>query len=676
MRLVSILMCGVMAAALAGCSDLEKEANVMFVEAANIVQAASNLDSVAKYKAYTDAKAKIDQLGAEEFKGTQASLKVASQEKIGGLSSSELSQEIERLSGTNAVCGSIRSQECISRIIGSSASEFGMGGNAERRLPSLLTRLELAGRTEEARKLFGEFAQKVGRPEIAAQIPRIVPELLRDDFKTLVPSLSTEERVLLYRRAMNLKDVQWDPRMKSDIMETILKGGNWVANPADALSMLDEISDPQKRANIAFAIMDDVSGLSGSEEEADFLRKLIALVSPDKQAEALAKIASKSKENFATILKVLPDEAAGMEVRKAVGLGSWNAADRLDFLLQLPPEILRNRTYQVIAAALENKDRREEVLKLLASLDGVSEANNPSMLLYPMARDVIEGTGDFSKLPELAHASLSSDGRTDMTMFLCGSAVPLAARSGQPGLVPAMIEPCMPIFALEGSLASSAWAALRDVTPAAKYASIDDMRAAFGKLENLPAYARDFDTIIHTLLIVGQTELAFELAMKPPSGPKGALFDSIYPHLMKVAISKDGGKPDVIWPILKETASDGPKNWLVPDEDLTEVGRAFLDKAVTSDADFIANDVTRLDRDYPHLGILQILTKERLLALARNATKPELKAAMLDALAARVRESDPQEMKEAVWALPEGKIDAAIRIATIEFGTSLATKTQ
>ena len=667
-----------MAAALAGCSDPEKEANIIFVEAANIVQAASNLDTLGKYKAYNDAKVKIDQLGAEEFKGTQASLKVASQEKIGGLSSSELSQEIERLSATNAVCGSIRSQDCISRIIGSAVSEFSVNGDAARAATRLLTRLELTGRTEESRKLLSEFGRKIGQPEISAQMPRIVPELLRDDFKVLAPSLSTQDRIILYHRAMSLKDLQWDPRIKSDIVETLLKGRNWVANPSDALSMLNEISDSHKRADIALTIMDDIESLSVSEEEAEFLLKLTALVSPDRQAEALAKIASASKVNLATLLKLQPNEAARMELTKKVGvnLWSWKDQDRFDYLLQLAPEILREHPYQVIAAALQNKEHRQEALKLLTSLEGVSEANEHAMLLYPMARAVIEGTGDFSRLPELARASLSSDGRTEMTMFLCGSAVPLAARSGQPGLASAMVEPCMPIFALEGSLTSSAWAALRDFTPAAKYASIDDMRAALSKLEHLPAYATYFDTIIHTLLNVGQTELALELAMKPFTGQTGTNFNTIYPHLMKVALSEEGGKPDVIWPILKGTASDRPGHWLVPDEDLTEVGRAFLDKAFANDADFIADNVTRLDRDYPHLGALQTLTKERLLVLAKNAAKPELKAGMLDALAVRVRESDPEEMKEAVWALPDGKLEAAIRIATIKLGTSLAAKTQ
>ncbi|WP_439530806.1 hypothetical protein [Pannonibacter sp.] len=70
MRAAMFCAISVLALGLTACSDPEKEANILFVDAANTIQAASSLDTLAKYRAYTEARAKLDQLNQAEFKGT------------------------------------------------------------------------------------------------------------------------------------------------------------------------------------------------------------------------------------------------------------------------------------------------------------------------------------------------------------------------------------------------------------------------------------------------------------------------------------------------------------------------------------------------------------------------------------------------------------------------------
>lgn len=673
-----MLMCGVIAVTLTGCSDPEKEANIIFVDAAAMIQSASNLDTLGKFKAYTDAKAKLDQLAAEEFKGTQASLKVASQEKIGGLSSAELAQEIDKLSASNAVCGSIRSDECVSRIIETSVSEFGTGGNTDRMLPDLLARLELSGKTSESRKFLTAFATKIGRPDISAQLPSIMPEVLRDGIKSLAYTLSPEERLVIYRRAMSIEGLQWSPQAKSQVAESLIRGSDWSKHPDDVLALLNDLGDANARSDVALAVLESMAPLTGSAAEIEFLNKLTSLISPSKVQAGLAKLVASSKQNVEPVMKLMPDETKRLELTKEVGTGlwAWDSGDRLDYLLQLPPEVLRARPFQIMDAALEAKDRRDDALKLLAAIEGTEGDDSNAMALYPLVKGTIDGSGDFSTLPELARSSLTAEGLSDRSQFMCGAAVRLAAMSAQSGIVSSMAEVCMPLFSLTGSQRSSAWAAFRDFVPAARHADIEDMRAALAKLEQVPGYAEHFDTIIHTLLHSKQAELALELTTKQRPLLTRENVDRIYPHLMSVALSTEGGKPDVIWPILKETASDRQGLWLVAEDKLTEAGRAVLDKALVEDADFIAGSVLRLDREYQNLGALQMLTKAQLVALSKNIKKPELKAGILDALALRVRSGDPEDMKESVWALPDGQAAAAIRIATIGLGASLDAKTQ
>ena len=116
-RFANVFLASIFFVALSACSDLEGDANALFVEVATELQAAEETSGLVEYQLLQAAQKKLVRLTTPEFSRTAVAVKVVSGNKVGPLSADELRARLAILEGTPEVCGAIRTVACATRLI-------------------------------------------------------------------------------------------------------------------------------------------------------------------------------------------------------------------------------------------------------------------------------------------------------------------------------------------------------------------------------------------------------------------------------------------------------------------------------------------------------------------------------------------------------------------------------
>ncbi|CDX49158.1 exported hypothetical protein [Mesorhizobium plurifarium] len=130
---------------LSACSDPEKDANALFVQAADIISKSASQAPIERLKGLQDAKAKLDQMSSGDLAKTAAAVKVASGDKVGGLTKEELDAAITALEGSPEVCGALKTEGCAKSLFETVSKQIETDPSKTGDAMDIALHLELAG---------------------------------------------------------------------------------------------------------------------------------------------------------------------------------------------------------------------------------------------------------------------------------------------------------------------------------------------------------------------------------------------------------------------------------------------------------------------------------------------------------------------------------------------------
>ncbi len=410
----------------------------------------------------------------------------------------------------------------------------------------------------------------------------------------------------------------------------------------------------------------------GQNLPSNSIQDLFSKLAESEQISVLSRVAVINQKSFSEILKYFPDEKLRSHLYRAMlkdGLWKWQPEQRLAVLLQMPPDILQTSPSVVIDVVLTNQDRLEEVRTLLDAIANVPSSHSDSVMeVYTPLRSFLEGTGDLTEVVDQVQRELGSGSISESVLRTCTAAPEILKAVGKSALLPSLANACMQVYQQEGNLTDAARNALVKLLQSTRELNADDVLKIIENISGYTSYLESVNQVTLALMREGHTGLALNVARGARPG------EISYADLLKQAMSAEGAEPQALWAEIKNTDRLDSRHWMVPHEELTAAGAAFLDKIIAEDADFMAQSIVDNNNRFDQSNGFRLLSKERLLALANKVSKPDLRVEALNVLALKIRANDPAEMIDAVWNLPDNDIDAAYRITSIRLGMSLTTK--
>ncbi|MBO9127921.1 MULTISPECIES: hypothetical protein [unclassified Rhizobium] len=666
MKLIRLLIAGMTLAGLSACSDPEKDANALFVDAANEIQGAAQKGDWDKYQAYLSASDKIKKLGTDDLKTTQVSVKVASGEKIGTLSFPDLTKEIERLQASRGVCAALKTDACVTGIIVAAIPEL-MKTKNNRSLDtavSLITRLQFLGKQAEADSAIVSVGQALGVPNVQKEFSGGYPDFAADLAKEIIPGRSDAETTVIYDIFLKAPALQ-DPLALQRFMSKFTNTLSLKTHETLISRIVKDTKDGQEQSNLAGRMLSGLYNFRENPPPTEALLSLASYVEPSKRNELLAEIASLGPEQEKAVLAQVKEpeiEAFNTALMKA---GTWalSAKERLKVLQASTATAVIDSPFLVVKTAVENTDDKDAALGLLDRL-----SSYPTPLLQ-IAREQVDTGKGLEKIVPLTQVAVTSDPGGHPAVSLCENSINIVVAAKRDDLIVPLVKACEPIARLGGDSSALAQSMARTLILGATGSSDEtvlDQTVAI--VSQTDGWKNGLDGIMGAVVYAKKAKQVEVVANSATAARDPSQVMSRY---LAFVLSVDGNATEA-WDKARSTGLKSP-NWWLPAEALvaTSSGPSAFDKLIDARGKEVAAALVDT-RSSSGAEYLPRLSAEQLLKLSKVAEDPKVEAELLNALAAKVTKDSKPELVAAAWQLPDDDAAAALRVSMLLINDRLA----
>ncbi|MDQ0319001.1 hypothetical protein QO002_001139 [Pararhizobium capsulatum DSM 1112] len=649
MDAIRLALFGALLAGLASCSDPEKDATALFVDAAAEIQGASTKGEWDRYQAYSSAEKKLDSI-TSQFKSTQAALKIASSEKIGGLTAAELKQQIVELKDSPGVCLALKNADCTMKLIKANITKM-LAVDEKKTVDGVgnaIVKLKLSGLDTDVDEILGMIAKKIGVPSISEKTNAVYPKLVGEFLNSAASAYNEHELTVLYENVLKWPAIAANPNGADDMRVKLISELNLRDHSVLALRVVKDAGGDQQPLLASIAMRGLSNGYETNPPVA-IVEELIGFAQGEDRVDALAGFAGVGEKERVAAFKLAQDEDERSKVTVkliASGMKAFSTEERLSVLEGASPETLRANPRPVLEFALEGKEKKAVVEGLLDKTLPLSDPENQR--IAQTVREIVSGAKNESALVDLVYADRQR---------VCEIAPGLLRSAERFDLMVPLATACLP--------ASSGYASPAMLTniagAAAQGGDGGTLEAVLKILRTSPAWKENLYDILYSTLYHGKFEQTFAEVKAA-----GRFDGGIYTQLLKTSLEKGVGNPVEV--VDAAIANGGYFDaWTVPDvTGLSKQSLANLDKLISERGEVLAAIMMRDPSSFMKLD------PDRLLVLASKVQEDHAKPAIFSALAKKARLDSKPEVLAAAWTLPSDPSEIVERLTTLKLNETLS----
>jgi len=656
---------------LTACSDPEKEANVIFVDAANEIQAARNLPAWDRLQAYMSASQKIESLKGNEYKGTQASLKAASEEKIGGLSFNELIAEISSLRESKEICAVERTENCLHRLIMAGAEKDIVVSSEEQfhTIAMLASRLELAGRHTEAEAFKNKILAALPGSVTKAQFLEGYAAVMASSLKPASKFLDETDLTAYYELVWDWLNENHQLHVLDRVIDDIIIEFDTAAYPNFVRKIIEGTTDPIRKQEIAVKAIHAMTwDTAGTPSKEDFL--FIAEFVADK-LDAFERYAKLGEQQRKEVLALVEEKEDRKRILRKAFEGAYKIppSERLRLVEEIGVDALQDKANSILIFALEGQENKALSLRIIDDLSLAPDT--VTFKLKPIVQRFISDGVGLEDLISLALKSISSDPDLSKSKELCSTIARMLAATQSGAYFPNLAEACLPVYEARNGLHEYAamTARLDLLYNAGQVCDEVQYNKVFGTLRN----ALQLDTNIYfpvkALLERDKFDTALELART--AAVKEDEIAGIYSQLLTYSINNNVGDSMELWEEAVSKTDAFKPRWL-PNKpnDIDANLSKFISRLIDTHPEAFIETLLSIREDARLIDPFAVIDSPNLAKLAKVADAG-VRNDVGNVVALRHKGTWLPEEEEAVWTLPDDKLNLALRIATIKLSEKL-----